>query len=407
MPNFNLLSHWLFPRLAEKVKTPGDAALAWDLSQQLGEAWKLVRRSQGAAGVDRMTIQQFARDQDRRLKSIARRTEDGEYEFERLKRVKIPKSDGGSRQLEIPTVCDRIVLQAIRLILQPRLESQMSAACYAYRHGRGVHHALAAIRAGLADSRTWIVKSDIRQFFDTIDHAHLKRSLSAYAGTIGGHRLLWRGIEISAEGRPRRIGLAQGSPLSPLLANASLIDFDHELSQMALLARYADDFIIALPSKREAKQALAMARRKCREMRLQLHPRKTWLIDAKHQAFDFLGFRITPDQIRPSEPNCQKLRDAIDHWLSSRHRLGSKQRSEGLNAVIRSFVWYYHTTDCDRMLLDFDARIRSRLKTLQQLHGADETPSQESILVPSQLRHAQWKPDAKPRGQAAGWSGYG
>ncbi|WP_250932326.1 reverse transcriptase domain-containing protein [Aporhodopirellula aestuarii] len=376
----------------------------WDLERYLEKAWKRVRHCHGAAGIDRVSVQAFGRDHRIALKELARLTRSGEFAFSRLKAVSVPKPDGSLRPLEIPTVRDRVVLQAMRLAVQPGLERHMSPSSYAYRDGRGVHEALAAIRDSLARSAVWIVKTDIRRFFESIDHDHLRRSLHDHGCRQGAHPLLNSALQISSTHRPRSRGVAQGSPLSPLLANASLIEFDREVQRRGGLIRYADDMVISTASRVEAKHALRLAKQQCREMGLQLHPKKTCVIDARKTAFEFLGFEITPTQIRPATRNIRKIEEAIDHWLNPNQRLSSPKRVDRLNAVLRSFVWYYRTTDCDRILLDLDARIRQRcddLRSKQYPRGWGT-----KIVQPSRLRGELWH-GSKPSHTSDDWSGYG
>ncbi|HRQ80377.1 MAG TPA: reverse transcriptase domain-containing protein, partial [Azospirillaceae bacterium] len=252
-------------------------------------AWRRVRRNQGAAGGDGVALAAFERDLDRQLDGLRAAVLDGTYRPGPLRRVAIAKPDGGARVLAIPCVGDRVLQTAMAAALEKRLEPRFHDASFGYRPGRSVAAAVACVRRHIRAGRHWAVDADIRSFFDSIDHRLLRGDLRQAAGDPSVERLAAAWL---AGFSPQRRGIAQGSPLSPLLANLFLDPVDRELdAEGVAFVRYADDLVLLSPNRRAAEAALRRFARALGRRRLTLNQDKTSLA-APGNFLHFLGERI-------------------------------------------------------------------------------------------------------------------
>ncbi|MBZ0089235.1 MAG: group II intron reverse transcriptase/maturase, partial [Thermoanaerobaculia bacterium] len=231
----------------------------------LGLAWTKVQANRGAAGVDGQSVDRFAAKAEFYLSELATALRDGSYRPQAVKRVEIPKGDGRTRPLGIPTVKDRIVQQAVRLVIEPVFENGFCDGSYGFRPGRGCHDALREVDRLLQEGRTHVVDADLRSYFDTIPHERLMARVTA---KVSDGRVLdlirsWLEADIlhglerwtPAEGSP------QGAVISPLLANIYLDPLDRLMAEHGYpMVRYADDFVILTRSHAEAEAALALVR---------------------------------------------------------------------------------------------------------------------------------------------------
>src|SRR6266581_683294 len=225
-------------------------------------AYQRVIENKGAAGVDQLAVFELKDHLKRHWPRIRARLLASEYQPLPVRRVDIPKPQGGVRTLGIPTVVDRLIQQALHQVLQPIFEPTFSAASYGFRPGRNAHQALRQARQYVAQGKRWVVDIDLEQFFDRVNHDLLMSKLATKIGDARVLTLIRRYLEagMMADGlmQPRTEGTPQGGPLSPLLSNILLTDLDRELERRGhRFCRYADDCNIYVKSEMAGQHAMA------------------------------------------------------------------------------------------------------------------------------------------------------
>jgi CRISPR-associated protein Cas1 len=311
--------------------------------QALDAAWARVRANAGAAGGDGMTTAVFGMAADRHLARLRRAMLDGTYRPKPIRRVSIPKPGGGERGLAIPSVQDRVAQTAVAQALAPALDAEFEESSFGYRAGRSVQDAVRLVaelrKAGLQH----VVDADITSFFDSVPHDRLLDRLAASMdeGALTALIALW----LEHGGTDGR-GLAQGSPLSPLLANLYLDRLDEAFSgRSARIIRFADDFVILCAHRAGAEAALSEARALLRQEGLALKPEKT-RVTSFDQGFRFLGtlfvrsLALTSPE-PPEDETAELMRrlaeadEARAGAAASRAEAEAKDRAEGLDRVQR------------------------------------------------------------------------
>ena len=348
-------------------------AKPFDISKrEVWEAFKKVRANQGAAGVDGQSIEAFEANLADNLYKLWNRLSSGSYLPPPVRRVDIPKANGGTRPLGIPTVADRIAQEVVRRYLEPLLEPRFHADSYGYRPGRSAIDAIrtARRRCWRAD---WVVDLDIKGFFDSIDHELLLKALRKHTDCrwvlLYVERWLRAPMQVE-DGRqePRTAGTPQGGVASPLLANLFLhYVFDRWMVRThphTLFERYADDIICHCRTKSGAVALLAQLEERFVACRLRLHPQKTKIVYCKdaHRtgtypvvSFDFLGYTFRPRLAKwphgeygvaflpaASHTALKGIRKAIRLWALQRRSdkdLDDLARMFGSN--IRGWIDYY------------------------------------------------------------------
>lgn len=266
----------------------------------LGIAWEKVRSNAGACGVDRISVEFFAKDSQRRLLAVKEHLTENTYHPQAIRRVEIPKPGSAEkRPLGIPTVRDRVVQTAVKMAIEPIFEREFAPQSYGFRPGRGCKDALREVEGRLRQGYTHVVDVDIKGYFDNIPHEPLMKLVKE---RISDGRVidliekflkqgvLEEGIEITPEK-----GSPQGGVISPLLANLYLNPLDWLLEEWGVIGvRYADDLVLLTRTAEEAQRALERLEEWMGEAQLTLHPEKTCLVDMGEPRahFDFLGYRF-------------------------------------------------------------------------------------------------------------------
>ncbi len=266
------------------------------LPQNLHRAWKRVRSNKGAPGIDGMTIEQFPDFikeywQDIILPSLR----DGRYQPTAVRRAIIRKPDGGERLLGIPIILDRWIMQSIAQVLSPMYEPDFSEFSYGFRPERSQHMAIEQVRKSISEGRKIAVDVDLSKFFDRVDHDYLMSKLGLKIKDKALMQLLGKYLRagiMDSDGQyfESRIGVPQGSPLSPLLSNIVLDELDKELERRGhRFARYADDFIILVRSQRAGERVLnSVTNYVQKQLKLQVNEQKSQVVPIKESKF--LGF---------------------------------------------------------------------------------------------------------------------
>jgi group II intron reverse transcriptase/maturase len=257
--------------------------------RQVWEAYKRVKANRGGAGVDGQTLLEFEEDLENNLYKLWNRLSSGSYQPPPVKRVEIPKADGGIRPLGIPTVADRIAQMVVKQVLEPALEKQFHPDSYGYRPGKSAHQAIWRARKRCWDN-DWVVDLDIKGFFDNLDQTLLMRAVRHHTQdnwvVLYIERWLKAPVQLPDGTRQERTkGTPQGGVISPLLANLYLhyaFDLWMQRSYPSIrFERYADDAVCHCRTQAEAEHLKEALKRRFAECGLELHPEKTRVIYCK------------------------------------------------------------------------------------------------------------------------------
>lgn len=337
-------------------------------------AWTKVLSNKGAAGVDGQSLERFAARSELYLTELADALKTGDYRPQPVRRVDIPKGDGGTRPLGIPAVKDRIVQTAMKLVIEPIFETTFLDGSYGFRPGRGCHDALREVDAAIKAGFTHVVDADLAGYFDSIPHAALRDRVGE---RISDGRILdlieaWLKADVMAGTRrwTPTTGAPQGAVISPLLANVYLHPLDVRMATLGYrMVRYADDFVVLCESREAAAAALAEIRLWVGDNGLSLHPDKTHVGDCRQagEGFDFLGYRFEAGQRRVRKKSLKRFKDAV-RARTGRSRGDSLARIVAdLNPVLRGWFGYFkHARPA--VFRDLDGLVRRRLRAILRAH---------------------------------------
>jgi len=308
-------------------------------SDVLWEAWERVRANRGSAGVDAMTIADVeAYGVHQMLGELQQRLRAGNYHPAPVRRVEIPKPDGRTRPLGIPTVKDRIAQQAAKLILEPIFEADFLPCSFGFRPKRSATDAMEKLRVGFTKGNVFVFEADILNFFGEIDHDKLLSLVEKRVSDRRVQKLLrgWLSAGVVADGSFSETvtGTPQGGVISPLLANIYLHAFDRAWADQGVgeLVRYADDFVVLCSSQVEAEQARELAAALLSDLGLTLHPDKTRVVDlrAGKEGFDFLGCHFRARMSGKLWEQKRIIRYYLQRWPSLRSMKRARARIKAL-----------------------------------------------------------------------------
>ena len=339
----------------------------------MNRAYKRVKANKGAPGVDGMTVEEalpWLKEHGKRLtESISK----GTFKPQPVRRKGIPKPDGGERKLGIPTVIDRIVQQAIAQVQMPIWEPIFSEGSYGYRPGRSAQDAILKIRGYIYDGYEWAVELDLSKYFDTLNHEKL---LNLLRKEIADERVIQlikkflksgvldNGVKIATEE-----GSPQGGPLSPLLANIYLHEFDKEFERRGVpVIRYADDIVLLCKSKRAAERLLESSARYLEgKLKLKVNRDKSRVtrITAREN-FKFLGFAFgrykEEIRIRVHPKSLKKAKNKLRELTKRSQGRNVRQVMEKQKLYIRGWLNYYGLADMKTTARELDQWLRRRYR---------------------------------------------
>ena len=340
----------------------------------LRAAFARVKANRGAPGIDHVTVAMFEARLDAHLAALAQALRDGSYRPQPIRRHWIPKGPRERRPLGIPTVRDRVVQTALRLVLEPIFEATFAAHSYGFRPQRSPKQALRRVvlllRAGYRD----VVDADLRAYFDSIPHAPLRARVHA---KVSDRRVL--ALVDAFLQQPIFEGLAhwtvdqgtpQGAVISPLLANLYLDPLDHAVADAGFeMVRYADDFVVLCRTAADAQRALTLVQGWTEVAGLQLHPEKTRLVDIRQsQGFEFLGYHFRRDERRPRRKSVRTLKDAVRQKTRRTHGESLAVIIADVNRTLVGWFQYFKHSHGSFRALDTWIRMRVR-HILRQRRG--------------------------------------
>ena len=362
------------------------------------EAYRRTRKD-GAAGVDGVTAADYETGLESKLESLLNRIKSGRYSAPPVRRHYIPKADGRKRPLGIPTLEDKVAQRAILMLLEPIYEADFLPCSYGFRPGRSAHDALDALRTGVTEQgHRWVIDADISDYFDSIEHRHLRSFLDLRIKDGVVRRMIdrWLKAGVLEEGTVKRsdTGAQQGGVLSPLLSNVFLHHVLDEwfegvarprLTGSCQLVRFADDVVLTFADRHSGERMLAVLGKRLSRYGLELHTRKTRYVDFRPQrrqghepdrTFDFLGFthvwgrsrkgNCVVRQVTANSRYARAVRAAYD-WCKRNRHLPIKHQQEHLARIIRGHCNYYGVTGNRKRLCWFRHQvIRSWRKWLSR-----------------------------------------
>jgi len=333
------------------------------------EALKRVRANQGSPGIDGMTVDELPGYLEQHWPAIREQLLSGTYEPKPVKRVEIPKPDGGVRKLGIPTVLDRLVQQMVQQVLQKQWDPTFSEYSYGFRPGRSPKQAVAQAQQYIAEGYGWCVDFDLEKFFDRVNHDKL---MGAIAKRVEDKRLLkliraFLNAGVMEDGlvSPSVEGTPQGGPLSPLLSNLVLDELDRELERRGhRFVRYADDSNIYVRSERAAQRVMESVKRFItQKLKLKVNESKSAV--AKPQERKFLGFSFTSGK----ELKRKIAPKAIDRFKERVREITHKSRGRSMKKVmeelaqyLRGWRGYYGFCETPSVLQKLDSWVRRRVR---------------------------------------------
>ena len=368
-------------------------------------AYQRVVENKGAAGVDGIGIAEFKGHLQRHWPTIKARILTGEYLPQAVRRVDIPKPQGGVRTLGIPTLTDRLIQQALHQVLSPIFEADFSDSSYGFRPGRNAHQAVKAARQYVAAGRRVVVDVDVEQFFDRVNHDLMMERLSKKIEDGRVLQLIRRYLEagMMADGisRPRPQGTPQGGPLSPLLSNILLTGLDRELERRGhAFCRYADDCNIYVRSKAAGERVMASLTRFL-ALRLKLTVNVAKSAVAYPWERKFLGYSMSWHQtprLRIAPASYQRLEQRVRDVLKGARGRSLSFTIQQLNPLLRGWAAYFKLTETKTALEAFDGWLRRKLRCLLWRQWKRPHTRARNLMQAGLTEERSWRSACNQRG---------
>lgn len=330
-------------------------------SQNLKQAFKAVKRNGGAAGMDGIRIEQFEKNLQEELHKLQQEVEERRYKPSPVRRVEIPKPNGGVRKLGIPTVRDRIFQQAIYLQLEPLFEPEFSDSSYGFRPGRNQKQAVESAQKLVKEGKEWVVDIDLERCFDTLNHDIILNQLKRKVTDSRVLRLIGKTLRSGILTETQE-GTPQGSPLSPLLCNVVLDVLDKELEKRGLsFCRYADDANIFVKSKDAAERVMGSISKFIeKHLRLKVNREKSKV--AKSKEVKFLSFTIIEEEIVIAKKAMKKAFEKLRDLAKGASHRPVEEQIQRFNIWYRGWSEYFKLTAYPNQLQQVEAHFRRRMR---------------------------------------------
>jgi RNA-directed DNA polymerase len=330
-----------------------------------------VKANKGSAGVDAMSVQQLPAYLKQHWPAIREQLLSGTYEPQPVRRVEIPKPGGGVRKLGIPTVLDRFVQQAVMQVLQRKWDGTFSDHSYGFRPGRSAHQAVAQAQRYIAAGYRWVVDLDLEKFFDRVCHDKL---MAKIADRVSDKRLLKliraflrAGVMEDGLVSPVDEGTPQGGPLSPLLSNIVLDEFDRELERRGLhFARYADDSNIYVGSRRAGERVMgSLTRFITRKLKLKVNEQKSAVAQPWERKFLGFSFTSNPTPKRRIAPQAVlRFKERVRELTRRTRGISIERMAEELTQYLRGWLGYFGKCETPSVLHRLEEWVRRRLRSV-------------------------------------------
>ena len=353
----------------------GAGALLWQVlaRENMARAWKRVKANKGGAGVDGRTVQATGAYLKQAWPDIRARLLDGSYRPEPVRSVSIPKPGGGTRELGIPTVVDRLIQQALLQVLQPLIDPSLSAHSHGFRPGRSAHAAVLEAQRYVQDGYQVVVDVDLEKFFDRVNHDILMDRLAKRIADKQVLKLIRRYLQadilVHGVSIGRDEGTPQGGPLSPLLANVLLDEVDRELERRGhRFVRYADDCNVYVRSRQAGERVLRVLRRCYARLSLRVNEAKTAVAEVWGRKF--LGYALLRRhdgwvRLGVAEPSLQRLCDRIRELTRVTVGRSLEQVAHDLRRLIPGWRAYFSLVQTPTIFTRLDSWLRTRLRVLR------------------------------------------
>jgi RNA-directed DNA polymerase len=373
--------------------------------ENMFSAYEQVVSNKGAAGIDGMTVEQLKPYLQEHWAQIKEELLKGEYQPQPVRRVEIPKPQGGMRQLGIPPVVDRLIQQALHQVLSAIFEPEFSESSYGFRPGRSAHQAVRQAREYVAEGRRWVADLDLEKFFDRVNHdvlmSRLARKISDKRVLRTIRRYLQAGMMTGGVTSPRTEGTPQGGPLSPLMSNVLLDELDKELERRGhKFCRYADDCNIYVRSRQAGERVMASVTEFLgKRLRLKVNRKKSAV--ARPWERKFLGYSMTwhkRPRLKAAESSIERLKAKIREILHEGRGRSLSQVIKELNTLLRGWMQYFRLAEVKGIFDELDSWIRRRLRCLIWLRWKRPKTRAKELVKYGLEKLRAWKSASNGRG---------
>ena len=368
-------------------------------------AYQRVVRNKGAAGIDGMPVGDLKAYLQEKWPRIKEELLEGTYQPQPVRKVEIPKPGGGVRMLGIPTVLDRLIQQALHQELMRLFEPEFSEHSYGFRPGRSAHQAVHSARRHVASGRRWVVDIDLEKFFDRVGHDILMSRVSRKVRDRRVLRLIRRYLTVGVlEGgivSPRVEGTPQGGPLSPLLSNILLDEFDKELERRGhAFCRYADDCNIYVQSRRAAERVMTSLTRFL-EQRLKLKVNRVKSAVGRPWERTFLGYSMTfhkKPRLKVAETSVKRLKAGLREVFRRGRGRSLKRVIEESTPKLRGWIAYFRLAEVKGIFEDLDGWIRRKLRCILWRQWKRPFTRARNLMRRGLTEHRAWRSATNERG---------